>query len=254
MAVLLGTVFVASLIGSLHCLGMCGPFALIAGSPGPKQKSAIGLVAAYNVGRLISYTVVGVIFGATGQLINQAFPIFIWQQTATWLAGFLMLLVGLVALVRSFGYSLGSWKPLSFISRWLQSGFSRANTLPKFYRALAIGGISSLMPCGWLYTFAITAAGTGDPAWGGLLMATFWLGTLPIMVALVVGFQRLSQSVQKRVPFAMSTLVIATGLFVMLHRAPVSLEGIDSTPQSKSLVQQILDTDQSQLPCCRDHQ
>jgi sulfite exporter TauE/SafE len=108
------------------------------------------------------------------------------------------------------------------------------------------------MPCGWLYTFAIVAAGTGSPGWGAVVMAVFWSGTVPIMVALMLGLNQLGQSIQRRIPVAMASIVILVGVFTIAFRAPVAI-GNDTivSDQTESLIQQVHDIDQAELPCCR---
>ena len=86
MLILLGTVFLASLLGSLHCVGMCGPFALLASSNPRGRSAAVVPTMAYSLGRLITYSVIGLIFGGLGMAINRGSAINQWQQTATYLA------------------------------------------------------------------------------------------------------------------------------------------------------------------------
>ena len=71
MWVLLGTVLIASLLGSLHCVGMCGPFAMLAAASDQQRKSALFPAMAYSLGRLATYTIVGVIFGSLGMALNR---------------------------------------------------------------------------------------------------------------------------------------------------------------------------------------
>lgn len=253
MFVLLGTVFAASLLGSLHCVGMCGPFALIAAAEPQRRKSAIVPTFAYSFGRLITYSAVGAIFGMLGMALNAGTSFTDWQQSATLVAGLVMVLVGLIALARCLGWRITLPRVFSPVQRVLHSAFKRTKELPPATRALTIGLLTSLMPCGWLYTFAITAAGTGSPLWGAVLMATFWAGTVPIMVTLMLGFDRIGTSIQKHIPATMAVLVIGVGLFTIAFRAPVALAGeqFQVVDDQEQLVQQVRSVDQEQLPCCQ---
>ena len=108
------------------------------------------------------------------------------------------------------------------------------------------------MPCGWLYTFAIVAAGTGSPIWGAIVMAVFWSGTVPIMVALMLGFNKLGHSIQQRIPVVMASLVIVVGLFTITFRAPVTIDMESNVVgQTDALIEQVRDVDQAELPCCQ---
>lgn len=252
MELLLGSVFVASLLGSLHCVGMCGPFALLAGS-NVNGKSTVGPTLAYSLGRLVSYSTVGAVFGLLGMAINNGTNFANWQQGATYLAGGLMVAVGAIALARHIGFVIPLPKAFLPIQRLLQKGFQSTNGMQPFPRALMIGALTSIMPCGWLYTFAITAAGTGSPVWGAVLMAVFWAGTVPILVALMLGFQKVGASFRQHVPVIMAALVIAVGVFTIAYRAPVSLEmNAKVVSGSRQLVEQVNQIDHETLPCCSD--
>ncbi len=254
MFVLLGTVFIASLLGSLHCVGMCGPFALIAGASPERRKAAIGPTFAYSGGRLVTYSIVGLVFGALGLALNRGTSFASWQQTATYVAGGLMIVVGFIALIRHFGVRIKLPKVFSPVQKILQAGFAKAQSLPPLKRAFTIGALTSLMPCGWLYTFAITAAGTGSPFWGVVVMAVFWAGTVPIMSALMLGVDKIGTSIQKRLPVLMAGLVIMLGMFTLAYRAPVTIGAEPHVVSgTENLTQQLIAVDQETLPCCQSH-
>ena len=252
MWVLMGTVFIASLLGSLHCVGMCGPFALVAAADPEKRSSAIVPTFAYSFGRLISYSVVGLVFGTLGMAVNQTQRLTDWQQSATYLAGGLMIAVGLVALMRYMGVRIVLPSFATPLKKWLQHGFQYTVSMPPLTRALTIGLLTSLMPCGWLYAFAITAAGTGSPMGGVLLMVTFWAGTVPVMAALMMGANRIGNRIQRKVPVVMALVVIALGVFTLIHRAPIAVAGQSEVVSgTETLIEQVSTIDQHELPCCR---
>jgi len=266
MSLLLGTVFIASLLGSLHCVGMCGPFALLASTNPQARSAAVGPTMAYSFGRLITYSIIGLLFGGLGMAINQGATINQggavsqtgainhWQQTATYVAGGLMIAVGLVALARYFGVRIGLPTFATPLQRFLQSAFQRTIQMKPLPRAITIGMLTSLMPCGWLYTFGITAAGTGHPIPGMILMMVFWAGTVPIMTALMLGVNRISHRLQAKIPLMMAVLVLALGVFTIAFRAPIDLSGMNDLvavdSRTETLTEQITNIDQAMLPCC----
>jgi uncharacterized protein len=263
---LLGTVFLASLLGSLHCVGMCGPFALLAGGHragevDTRSRSAWSAALFYNFGRLITYACVGILFGAAGMAVNKlsgdfGSSISFWQQSATWIAGSLMIGVGLVGVARFYGWRVRLPNIVRPLQKVLQELFRRTKHLTRHRRALVIGMLTSLMPCGWLYAFAITAAGTGSPFYGMLVMIVFWLGSVPVLLALIPGvnlLQRFGKSTQRQLPLIMSSLVILTGMFTLVHRAPVmAIQQSSVVSGLEPLQQQLTDFDQSELPCCKN--
>lgn len=260
---LLGTVFIASLIGSLHCVGMCGPFALVAGSNAKNRSAAVAPTVAYSFGRLISYSMVGFVFGTLGLAFNSTFSFSYWQQTATLFAGVLMILVGLIAVLRYSGWSI-DFPSIAFpLQKILQAGFRKTVALPPLTRATVIGLLTSLMPCGWLYAFGISAAGTGSPWLGMLLMMAFWAGTVPIMAALMLGFSHFGNRLQHQLPLMMASLIILLGVFTIFNRGVVDLSGmaldaasqqvvreVDGSISAENLMRQVSDIDQAELPCC----
>ena len=279
MSALLTTVFVASLLGSLHCVGMCGPFALLAGT-GDGRSFRVAPTAAYSLGRLLSYAVVGMLFGGLGLALNQSLSWSSWsswQQTATMVAGTLMVVVGGIALARQFGLSVKLPRVAGPLEKALGAAIRFGRGLSPIRRAALIGLASSLMPCGWLYVFALAAASTANPLWGALVMAVFWAGTVPIMVALGLGWGRLSGKFQAKVPLVMAVLVILIGVYTVVHRSPIDLGTMvardqvvhanDQAPSSalgsstptalaapqstQAAIQQIQSLDHSQLPCCQ---
>ena len=84
-------------------------------------------------------------------------------------------------------------------------------------------------------------------------MAVFWAGTVPIMAALMFGLSGLGQSIQRRVPVAMASLVIVIGVFTILFRAPIAIgEDTKVVGQTDEMIQQIQNVDHSELPCCQE--
>ena len=71
MIALIGAIFLASVLGSFHCAGMCGAFLAVAsGAPGGRAKRQVLLQGAYHAGRLVSYTALGAAAGAAGGLVD----------------------------------------------------------------------------------------------------------------------------------------------------------------------------------------
>jgi sulfite exporter TauE/SafE len=83
---------------------------------------------------------------------------------------------------------------------------------PPTVRAALTGLLTTLLPCGWLYAFAATAAGSGSVAGGALVMAVFWAGTVPMMLGVGLGAQRLLSPVARRLPVVGAVAVLVLGL------------------------------------------
>ena len=83
-------------------------------------------------------------------------------------------------------------------------------------------------------------------------MATFWAGTVPIMAALTLGFDKISHNLQRQIPAMMASLVIFVGVFTIAHRAPIAVanDHFEVVQGSSNLVEQINQIEHEKLPCC----
>jgi len=180
---LLPVALVLGLASSLHCFGMCGGIigALTMGlapEVRARRPRLLGYVAAYNAGRIASYTAIGALGGAVGG----------------GLAGLLapahgpgLLRLGAAALVIAMGLYLAGWFPhFAAVERLGQPLWRRLEPLGRGlfpvrspWRALAFGAVWGWLPCGMVYSALLLAVGSGGAAAGAAFMALFGLGTLP---------------------------------------------------------------------------
>jgi uncharacterized protein len=251
---LIAAVFLASLLGSLHCAGMCGGLmAFAVGLGGGAAHNRRVLHIAYHSGRLATYTLLGAVAGTLGAALDLGGGMVGIQRTAAALAGAVIIGFGIIALLKLKGVHIGRLGLPGFLQRWLVRAHRMAMDLPPFNRALVIGLLTTLLPCGWLYAFAITAAGTAHPLWGALTMAVFWAGTLPVLVALGTGVQLLMGVLGKRLPMVTAIALIAVGVFTVAERLLINVEAfavLPSAAASQSPVERVRSLDSSSMPCC----
>jgi len=218
MSTLLTTVFVASLLGSLHCAGMCGPFVLFCvGTESQNPRRHLAVQIAYHGGRLVTYAFLGIVAGLIGRAMDEAGTLLGFQRVAMIAAGALMVLFGLVMLLRIWGVRIGKLDIPEPVRRFFVRGQAFAQSQHPVVRALIIGLLSILLPCGWLYLYVFAAAGTGSPWFGGLTMVAFWLGTVPILAALGVGAQTVLAPIRHHLPTVMAIVLIGAGGMVVVH-------------------------------------
>lgn len=248
MIALVVGVFLASLLGSLHCAGMCGAFLAIAvTSPGAGRPRQFPLQAAYHGGRLVTYTLLGVAGGAAGRLLDLTSTLAGIRPIAAALAGATLIAFGLYSLLRIYGYAPAHLPVPPILHRLLRAGHSRAMNRPPVVRAALIGLLTTLLPCGWLYAFVITAAGTASPLYGGLTMIVFWLGTLPMMVALGATLRGFTGVLGRRMPVITCLALMAIGLFTLINRARLDPGLLAARGAAANTVQP---TEQAKAPCC----
>jgi sulfite exporter TauE/SafE len=219
---LLGTVLAASLLGSLHCAGMCGGFVAFysAGGETPGRFRWLAHVA-YNGGRLVTYVVLGAFAGAVGGALDRVGSLAGVQRIAAIAAGLLMVGWGAYALLQALDVKLPRVPFPRSISRATARLFGSLRGRPPVVRALLLGLLSTLLPCGWLWAFALLAAGTGSALMGGLVLAAFWAGSVPIMLGIGVSIQALSAPLRRRVPVLTAAVLIVIGLAWLAGRLTI---------------------------------
>jgi hypothetical protein len=216
---ILVTAFLAGLLGSGHCFGMCGGIAGSLGAlSGIGSRSAAGPAVQFNLGRLLGYVVLGAlaagILGAAGE-ITALKPVGKWLRGLTAL---MVLLIGLRFLL--------DWRGLDAIEKGGAGLWRRI--LPVVVRIsqrhdwigrLGLGICWGFLPCGLVYTVLVTAASTGNAIAGGATMLAFGAGTLPAMLGLTLAAPALSAFLSDRFVrriVGFSLVVLAVWMFLTL--------------------------------------
>jgi len=225
MTALVASVFLASVVGGLHCAGMCGGLMAFA-LGGPGQRSATPH-ALYHGGRLASYAILGGVAGAAGSLLDLGGSLVGLSRVALIVAATLMIGVGIATLLPSLGvrFRCGGATPGAF-SRLAARVQGRAIRLPITRRALVMGLATPLLPCGWLYAFVLTAGGTGHPLSAMVVMAVFWAGTLPAMLTLGISVRALAGRLGPKLPVATSLLLVCAGGWTLAARGSLDTAAI----------------------------
>lgn len=181
-----GMLFAAGLLTSVHCIAMCGGINLSQCLPqstgGNATKKATFLPSVlYNLGRVLSYTVIGGVLGLAGMLLGggsgTGIPV-LAQGILKLIAGVIMVVMGVSML------GIFPWMRRLNIS---MPGFlSKKNSIKKSTerRPFVVGLLNGLMPCGPLQSMQILALASGNPLTGALSMLLFGLGTIPLMLGL----------------------------------------------------------------------
>jgi sulfite exporter TauE/SafE len=213
MTLLLWTVFTTSLLGSVHCAAMCGP--LVTFYAGSERGPSTHL--AYNGGRLLAYAALGAIAGGIGAAVDLAGDAAQVQGVAALLAGGFIVVWGGLALLRALGVRI----PWARTDAAPPERLIKLRRKPPVARAGLLGLLSAALPCGWLYAFVAAAAGTGSALAGAAVMATFWLGTVPMLLGLGVAARRIARLLGHRLPAVTAALLIVVGLAAIFTRAPM---------------------------------
>jgi uncharacterized protein len=189
--------FAASLLGSAHCVGMCGPYVTMCTAQfvprcaTPAARFFLRIL--FNLGRIATYGLIGLIVGAFGQIAQAA-------ATRLGMTGIVAIAAGIAAV--AFGLSMIGWlrDPASALAkaavgRWLIACRARLNQTPAAAAPLLLGALQGWLPCTLVYAAATRAGVAGSAGMGALTMVVFGLGTVPAIFALTV----LPQAVLRRV-------------------------------------------------------
>jgi hypothetical protein len=200
---------------------MCGAFALIAVSDGcerPRGASRVALAASYNAGRMLTYVLLGTMAGVVGHGLNLGGGLVGVQRVALALSAGLMLGIAALRIARELGVLVPAMRIPQGMLAFSRRAHERAFALPPSLRALAVGMLTTLLPCGWLYTVVVAAAGTASPLAGALVMAAFWLGTLPMMAGVAIGARAVLGRLGPRSGLVAAVLMAIAAMWTLSQR------------------------------------
>jgi len=213
----LWTAFTIGILGSLHCVGMCGPIALALPYQSRSTWTHLKNAISYNGGRVFTYGVIGLLPGLLGYGLSIAG----FQKSTSLVIGISLLLSALISI--RLPHKRIHIRPLERVNSWVQR---QMGTLLKVHHTagfFSIGMVNGLLPCGLVY-MALAGALTQDTAFAGsAYMMVFGLGTVPLMLAIGVSklfiSVRIRNSFRRIVPIFMmviAVLLIFRGLNVSL--------------------------------------
>lgn len=215
------SLFLAGLLGGVHCLGMCG--GIVTAMSMQQQQSKLPMLLAYNLGRIASYTLVGLLLGGLAQWgINQMAyrPLQIGLFVA---ANLLLVLLGL------YLAGLSSWmnkieKLGSPLWNQLRPAAMKLLHVRHPGQALLAGMLWGWLPCGLVYTASLAALASASARDGALLMLAFGLGTLPNLLLMGWFAKQLGRLKQQRPVRLIAGLAVAgMGVWQLSHLALTSL-------------------------------
>jgi len=203
------TAFLLGLVGSLHCAGMCGPLALALPPAGNTTPANVLGRIAYNAGRIITYCVLGIVFGLAG-----------WTFLMAGLQRWVSIALGVALLLGLFGSRrLALARPVTSAVNQLKASMSVLLRRRSFVALAVLGLLNGLLPCGLVYVACAGAAATGGILAGAQYMAAFGVGTVPMMLAISLSGNLVPVSLRlklaKTIPvcvFLLAALLILRGM------------------------------------------
>lgn len=194
------------LASSFHCIGMCGPIALALPVGGLNKQKSFAAKVLYNLGRVITYSILGFIFGLMGK---QLFIVGL-QQNLSILIGVFILIVLLPRKLFKVNFNN---KITNFISKTSQS-FWKNKTAKSF---LTLGILNGLLPCGMVYIALAGAASTASGISGAMFMAIFGIATMPVMLSINYLPTFLTLKVRKKITKFLPVYSLLLGIFFIIR-------------------------------------
>lgn len=217
-AILLG------LLGSLHCVGMCGPIAFMLPVDRTNNLKKLGQIAIYHFGRLSAYALIGLLFG----LLGKGLSLFGLQQKLSILIGVVMVAIILLPFGKLKKYNLP--KPLYQIIAKVKSKLGKELSKRTADTFLTIGFLNGFLPCGLVYMAVLGAVAMGNPGEGALYMALFGLGTVPLMTTAIYFSSLLKGVAKQRVQKLIPVFVVIIGMLFILRGLGLGIPYISPKP------------------------
>lgn len=196
--------FIIGLFGSLHCVGMCGPLAFAIPNLASNKWALIWDKLLYQLGRAISYAILGFLIGLLGKRL--------------WIAGFqqsLSILCGIFIVLYSAFRLLPSKRNINtrfpLVNEWI------AKAIQKRHGHFVVGMLNGILPCAFVYVALATAVNTSSAVQSALFMFFFGLGTLPLMFSAAVGVSFAGYNVRRSINNILPVLSLFLGIWFILR-------------------------------------
>ena len=221
---MLGSAIILGLMGSLHCVGMCGPIAFMLPVDRSNNFKKFSQIFIYHLGRLSAYGIIGFVFG----LLGKGLYLFGVQQKLSITIGILMIMVVLLPYrtFAKFNFSKPVYKVIAKVKSNLGSALKKKT--PDTF--LTIGFLNGFLPCGLVYMALFGAIAMGNAAEGGLYMVLFGMGTIPLMTTTIYFGNFLNSGLRQKVQKLIPVIVVLIGVLFILRGLGLGIPYISPAP------------------------
>jgi len=208
---MLYSAFILGLLGSVHCVGMCGPIAFIIPVDQTNSLRRTFQVFLYHLGRILTYGIIGLIFG----LVGKGFYLFGIQQQLSIAIGAIMILLVVVPyrIFNKHKLTIPITRSISKIKNALGKELKK-KTPDTFF---TIGFLNGFLPCGLVYMAVFGALASGTVLQGSLYMILFGLGTVPLMTTAIYLGNFLKGKVKRYINRVIPVIIVIIGILFILR-------------------------------------
>lgn len=211
------------LIGSFHCMGMCGPIAFMLPVDRTNKVKQFFQLSSYHLGRLFTYSLIGLLFG----LLGKGFYFFGFQQQLSIIVGVLMILT--IVLPKTF-QGLAIAKPITRLIIKVKSALGKELKNKRNDTFFTIGFLNGFLPCGLVYMAVFGALTTSNALQGSLYMFLFGLGTIPLMSIVVYAGNFTNGLLRQRIQQAIPYVVVVVGVLFVIRGLGLGIPFLSPMP------------------------
>ncbi|WP_461442415.1 sulfite exporter TauE/SafE family protein [Maribacter sp.] len=221
---MLVSAIILGLMGSLHCVGMCGPIAFMLPVDRTNGYRKFGQVLIYHLGRLTAYGLIGLVFG----LLGKGLYVFGIQQKLSIIIGIVMIVLVLIPYKSMKRFSLA--KPVYRLISKIKSRLGQELKKKSPDTFITIGFLNGFLPCGLVYMALFGAIAMGDALKGSLYMVLFGLGTVPLMTAAIYFSGLLKGAVRQNVQRLIPVFIVLIGALFILRGLGLGIPYLSPAP------------------------
>ncbi len=208
---MLYSAIILGLLGSFHCIGMCGPIALVLPVHDQKPVQKFIKIFLYHLGRMLAYGSIGLLFGLLGKGLFLSGI----QQRLSILIGVIMIAYAIIPARILNKYT--ATQPLYKLIGKLKSGLGKQLKRKSNKALFSIGFLNGFLPCGMVYMALVGAIATANPAQGFLYMVLYGLGTVPLMTVILYAKNIFPMSFRNKIQKAIPAFVVLIGFLFILR-------------------------------------
>ncbi|WP_299046389.1 sulfite exporter TauE/SafE family protein [uncultured Polaribacter sp.] len=211
------------LLGSFHCVGMCGPIAFMLPIDRKNQTKGVFQILSYHLGRLLTYSFIGLLFG----LLGKGFYFFGFQQQLSIIVGVSMILI---ILFPKFFSKVNFSKTINKIIFKVKNALGKELKKKGNDTFFTIGFLNGFLPCGLVYMAVFGALATTNALSGSLYMFLFGLGTIPLITAVVFLGNFTKGTFRKKIQKTIPVLVVFIGILFVMRGLGLGIPFISPKP------------------------
>ncbi|WP_047418695.1 sulfite exporter TauE/SafE family protein [Cellulophaga sp. Hel_I_12] len=215
---------ILGLMGSLHCVGMCGPIAFMLPVDRTNHLKKFIQIFIYHFGRLLAYGILGLVFG----LLGKGLFVFGMQQKLSITIGVLMIVVILIPYKTFSKYNFS--KPVYKIVGKVKNSLGKELQKKTPDTFLTIGFLNGFLPCGLVYMALFGAIAMGDALQGALYMVIFGAGTIPLMTTAIYFSALLKNTAKQKIQKLIPVFVVLIGALFILRGLGLGIPYISPAP------------------------